>query len=191
MQNIYERIPKYENSHFTMRLVSLMDCHDLLQVYSDKNAQRYFNSDNCHGDNFAYDSIERMKKSIEYWQEKYYHKDFVRLSIINRKNEKIIGTIELFNRQSTDYFTNCGILRIDLHSEYENYFVLNNILGLIMPSIYDDLECERVASKVVPEAICRAKILKGFGFIHTDAKLIGDDGVEYDSYYVAEKLFQL
>ena len=29
-----------------------------------------------------------------------------------------MGTIELFNRKAKDYFNNCGLLRLDLRSDY-------------------------------------------------------------------------
>lgn len=37
-----------------MRFVSEDDTDDLSEVYSDKNALPFFNSDNCDGDNFYY-----------------------------------------------------------------------------------------------------------------------------------------
>ena len=50
--NIYENCPVLENEKFIIRLFKNEDCDDLLEVYSDKNALPFFNSDNCDGDNF-------------------------------------------------------------------------------------------------------------------------------------------
>ena len=58
--NIYEECPVLENDLFLLRMVEENDIKDLLKVYSDINAVPLFNSDNCHGDNFYYETIERM-----------------------------------------------------------------------------------------------------------------------------------
>lgn len=36
-------------------------------MYSDKNALPFFNSDNCHGDNFYYPNEDRMRQAIKFW----------------------------------------------------------------------------------------------------------------------------
>ena len=54
MQNVYENCPVFENERFEFRLLTEGDIDDLLEVYSDKNALPFFNSDNCDGDNFYY-----------------------------------------------------------------------------------------------------------------------------------------
>lgn len=58
MSNVYEKCPKFENEQFLLRFVEETDALDLLEVYSDKNALPFFNSDNCHGDNFYYPTEE-------------------------------------------------------------------------------------------------------------------------------------
>ena len=58
--NIFEKCPILENEKFFIRLFQMDDCDDLLNVYSDKNALPFFNSDGCDGDNFYYATKERM-----------------------------------------------------------------------------------------------------------------------------------
>ena len=60
--NIYETCPVLESEKFLIRLFEQKDCDDLLKVYSDKNALPFFNSDNCNGDNFYYDTKGKMEK---------------------------------------------------------------------------------------------------------------------------------
>ena len=54
MSDVYENCPAFENDKFLLRFSQLDDAEDLVSVYSDKNALPFFNSDNCHGDNFYY-----------------------------------------------------------------------------------------------------------------------------------------
>ena len=58
MENVYEKCPSFEGDKYLLRLVTIDDAKDLLEVYSDKNAVPFFNSDNCNGDDFHYDTLE-------------------------------------------------------------------------------------------------------------------------------------
>ena len=80
--NIYENCPVLENEKFIIRLFMNEDCDDLLEVYSDKNALPFFNSDNCDGDNFYYATKERMTEAIDFWNMSYRNGWFVRLSVV-------------------------------------------------------------------------------------------------------------
>ena len=64
MGDIYTECPTLENDLFIMRFVTKDDSADLLEVYSDKNALTFFNSDNCHGDNFYYSTKEKMDSIV-------------------------------------------------------------------------------------------------------------------------------
>ena len=61
----YVSFPVLGNKRFWLREIQEGDINDLLKVYSDKEAVKYFNSDNCDGDDFYYTTIERMKRAIE------------------------------------------------------------------------------------------------------------------------------
>ena len=117
--NIYESCPVLENEKFILRLFQNEDCDDLLKVYSDKNALPFFNSDNCDGDNFYYDTRERMTEFIGFWNMAYENGWFVRLSIVDKTVSAVVGTVELCLRVSEDEFNNMGILRVDVRSDYE------------------------------------------------------------------------
>jgi hypothetical protein len=57
-QTVYENCPVFQNENFSLSLVQQNDLNDLLKVYSDKKSVPFFNSDNCHGDNFYYATSE-------------------------------------------------------------------------------------------------------------------------------------
>lgn len=184
MLNVYETCPHYENDKYELKFVANEDCVDLLQVYSDKKSVPLFNSDNCGGDDFYYTTMDRMKEAIAYWHFEYERQGFVRWSIKDKNACIVIGTIELFNRSSNDYFNNCGLLRLDLRSDYEVSQEIESILSLIAPFTFDLFKCDKVATKVIPVAEERIKAVSNQGFVYTEEKVIGHDGKEYDSYYV-------
>ena len=85
------------------------DSEDLLEVYSDKNALPFFNSDNCHGDNFYYQTIERMNEAIDFWLDSYENKWFVRWTIIDKKKSKV----PLYSVERAEAFTGYGFTKSD------------------------------------------------------------------------------
>lgn len=184
MQNVYEVCPQFENERYLLRLVSERDCGDLLQVYSDPKAVPLFNGDNCNGDDFYYTTEDRMKQAIEFWLFSYDKGYFVRWVIVDKATGEAIGTIELFHRDAEDHFTNCGLLRLDLKSDYERRAEIRSILSLIVPPAFDAFYCDKVATKAVPEAEERISALRDMGFAPSDEKLVGHDGTEYGSYFV-------
>lgn len=185
MINPYEKCPVYENKNYLLRMVNDSDASDLLLVYSDKKAVPFFNSDNCNGDDFHYTSLKRMQEQIEFWHQEYKKKYYVRWVIFDKNVSCAIGTIELFNRKAHDYFNNCGLLRIDLRSDYEKQAYIFEILSLIIPSAFELFECQMIATKVPPFASERKLAVSQLGFSASDEKLIGGhDKKIYTDYYI-------
>ncbi|NFO79409.1 GNAT family N-acetyltransferase [Clostridium botulinum] len=187
MNNVYVSCPEFENERFRLRFISIEDCDDLLKVYSDKKAVALFNGDNCDGDDFYYTTHERIKQALDYWKFEYDRKGFVRWSIIDKINNNVIGTIEVFHRDAKDYFTNCGLLRLDLRSDYEIKDNIIDILNLIIDKTYSLFECNMIATKALPIANERINALNTLNFSPTENKLIGHDGTEYSSYYFKKR----
>ena len=183
MKEVYEQCPILDNDKYLLRLVDIGDAKDLLKVYSDEKAVPYFNSDNCNGDDFFYKTHERMQDAVNYWIFEYERKGFVRWAIIDKSSNEAIGTIELFNRKSKDYFNSCGLLRLDLRSDYENQDCIFSILSIIIPSTYNLFNCNMIATKAALFAKERIYALKHMGFSETKNKLVGNDGTEYGDYW--------
>ena len=184
MTNPYEKCPVYENETYLLRLLAPSDAPDLFSVYSDEKAVPLFNSDNCIG-GFHFTSLEQTQTAIKFWLQSYERKEFVRWSIVDKKIEKAVGTIELFNRRAEDYFNNCGLLRLDLRSDYERAESIFEILSLITPAIPELFECRMIATKVPPFASERKLAVERLGFAASEEKLVGGhDGKKYSDYYV-------
>lgn len=128
-----------------------------------------------------------MQNVIAAWQGEYQRKGFVRWSIIDKSKEEVIGTIELFHRNADDYFTDCGLLRLDLRSDYENASEIESILSLIVPRTFEMFKCDKVATKVIAEANERKNALLKMNFVLSNEKLVGHDGKKYGYYFVLHK----
>lgn len=188
MTSVYESVPGFENEKYLLRFVKEEDAADLLKVYSDKNALPFFNSDNCHGDNFYYPTIERMNQAVDFWLKSYKSKWFVRWAVIDKASAEVVGTIELFHREADDYFNHCAVLRFDLRSDYENRDVIEEIAGLIEKDSYELFGTERLITKVPVYAVERMAAFEARGFVKSEEFLIGSmDGYAYKDYWEKRK----
>lgn len=177
--NIYKDCPIYKTEVLSLKLTSLEDAVELLKCYSDKKAVPFFNADNCHGDDFYYTTIERMKEAVDFWQYSYEHRQFIRLTVILNATKEIIGTIEMFKSDAENEFNPFGILRIDLKSKYERQQYIDEILQIVNQYFYKDFEVNSILTKATPNSMERIVSLKTKGYVPTNKKFM-----VYDDYFV-------
>ncbi|MBR3103786.1 MAG: GNAT family N-acetyltransferase [Lachnospiraceae bacterium] len=187
MANVYEECPVLENERWRLRLVEKSDAENLLNVYSDKNALPFFNSDNCDGDNFYYPTKEQMDKAIDFWLYSYREKWFVRWVIIDKTVSKAIGTVELFHRPDNGDFGEVGVLRLDVGSAYEKSDLLNSMFALILPPAYELFDCDRIISKIPVYAVERIDAAEKYGFTKSEQYLIGKGDYAYNDYWIVSR----
>lgn len=184
--DVYKNSPVLESENFIIREVRISDTYDLLQVYSDEKAVPFFNGDNCHGDDFHYTTKERMSEAIKFWQFSYDNGYFVRWSIVDKRLDAAVGTIELFHRDDTSpIYDNCGLLRLDLRSDYEKESIIKEILSVIMPAVYE-LFGDKVVTKVKFFATERLAAVKALGFVLPKEGFKLQNEEECRDYYVAK-----
>lgn len=180
-KDVYEECPTYKNELITLRKTNQEDLEELLKCYSDEKSIPLFNSDNCHGDNFNYTTLEKMRKAIEFWEYSYENRYFVRWTVIlNDTNEKI-GTIEMFHREVEDEFNHYGVLRIDLQSKYETQSIIEAILAVSNEFFYESFNVNSIITKAIPIANERIVSLNKMGY-----KPINKKFMVYDNYYCRE-----
>lgn len=163
-----------------MRKTEKQDLEGLFKCYSDEKAVPFFNSDNCNGDKFYYNTISKMEKAIDFWEYSYSSRQFVRWTIKLNTTNEIIGTIEMFHSEYAHYeFDYYGVLRIDLMSEYEDQHILESILSVANEFFYEAFEVKTILTKAIPEAKKRICALKNRGYSAINKKFM----MLYDDYY--------
>lgn len=177
--DVYRICPTYQGNNITLRQTVLEDAEDLLRCYSDPQAVPLFNSDNCHGDDFYYKTIERMRAAIEFWNISYEKRHFIRWTIIDTDSNSKIGTVEMFHRIAEDAFNHFGVLRIDLQSKYERREYIEDILAIANAQFYADFMVENILTKAIPTALERIAALQNKGYEPLKQKLM-----IYDHYLV-------
>ncbi|MBD5426355.1 MAG: GNAT family N-acetyltransferase [Treponema sp.] len=182
--NIYTACPSFESDRYLLHPVQDNDAEALLLVYSDEKAVPLFNSDNCHGDDFHYMDLDRMRKAIDFWKQSYQNGQFVRWTLVDKTAGTAIGTVEGFRREAQDYFTDCALLRLDLRSDYETSQAIVQIFSLIAEPSFELFGCGKVAIKAIPAAQERIAAIGQLGFSASPEKLVGHDGTLYGDYFV-------
>jgi ribosomal-protein-alanine N-acetyltransferase len=179
IEDVYAECPSYEKNLITLRQTNRDDAKELLSCYSDEMSVPFFNSDNCHGDNFYYTTIDRMRQAIDFWDISYKNRYFIRWTIILNGADKKIGTIEMFHRTAEDEFNHYGVLRIDLQSNYETKEIISEILEIADENFYDAFNVKAILTKAIPEAAERIISLEEKGYQTLGRKLLS-----YDDYFV-------
>lgn len=185
--NVYEQLPSFDGENFKLRGVKESDAEDLLKVYSDEKAVPFFNGDNCHGDDFHYTTIERVSGAIKFWLWSYDNGYFVRWAVVDKSSNSAVGTIELFHHDDeAAAYDNSGLLRLDLRSGYENEAAIKEILTLIKQPVFD-LFGDKIVTKVKSFASDRLAAVKSLGFILPEQPLKGQNGEEFNDYFVLKR----
>lgn len=158
--NVYKNCPQYETTTFLFRQVAVQDAKDLLCCYSDKKSVSRMNSDFCTSD-FYYTDIAEMEECIKFWLKEQKAERYVRLSIIHKEKNKVIGTVEVMSGEA-------AVLRIDLANAYENASNIEEILKLAVLKFIKDFKIigMKIKTSNTPE---RISSLEKFGFIPSES----------------------
>jgi len=178
-KDVYTYCPVFTGDVITLKQTTMEDAEELLKCYSDKAAVKFFNSDNCNGDDFYYTTIERMTQAINFWDFSYKNKYFVRWTIVLNDTNKKIGTIEMFHREADDEFNHYGMFRLDLQSKFEKENYIDDILEIVNENFFELFNVEYILTKAIPDAEDRIKALKKKAFSPLNKKLR-----VYDDYFV-------
>ena len=153
----YKCRPAYETEQFLLRLVAPEDTEDLWRCYSNPDAIRLFNSDNCtYGFGGLDLTIEEMRGCIDSWIKAYCARDFVRFAVVAKDTGRAVGTVEIFASKH-------GILRIDVLPEYENQAALTALL-VLADNFFEAFQCTEIVTKAIPAAAERLASLEQCGY---------------------------
>lgn len=177
--NVYENCPSFITQRFWVRLVREEDALGLLAVYSDRDAQPYFNADNCTSD-FRYKTLEEMRSCVEMWLWSYRHGQFVRWTVL--QDNVPVGTVEMFRRDDGPDGRGCGVLRMDVHSHYEFDDVFDELLDAMLEPLHEHFGCGTILTKAPRFAHRRQSSLRLYGF-EPAPPLTGHDGRPLEDYW--------
>ncbi len=178
--NVYESCPTFLSPRFNLRLIRREDAPGLLEVYSERAAQKYFNSDDCLSD-YRFATLWEMENCIDTWLKAYQAGEYVRWTVLRLGCP--VGTVEMSRRDEGLDGKGCGLLRMDLMSMYEFSDVHDELLRTILPEMHRLFSCARILTKALPVMEKRRLALVLHGFIPSQRPMIGWDGIEYGGYW--------
>ena len=161
--DVYQNCPIIEIERFILRLVKESDAEELLECYSNTKSQRFFNADYCTND-FCYTSLDEMQECIRFWLECYKTRGFVRFAIIDRIQNKAVGTMEMFCGKSWLNGLDGGCLRLDILPEYETENHIFKLVNMANTNFFELFGAEFIVIKAIPEATERITALKRAGY---------------------------
>ncbi len=179
--NVYETCPVFITPRFNLRLTCREDVPGLLKVYSDSQAQPYFNADNCTS-RFRYRTMQEMEDCVNIWVWSYEHGYFVRWTIL--QGETPVGTVEMFRRDDGDHGEGCGVLRMDVGHLYEFDDVFSELLDAMLQPMHDLFSCGQMLTKAPSFAHQRQSALKAHGFRPAPGAVKDPDGQPLNDYWV-------
>jgi predicted transcriptional regulator YdeE/RimJ/RimL family protein N-acetyltransferase len=176
----YSTCPVYESENFILRLVQRKDADELLGCYSDLSAVQLMNADNCIND-FHYTTLKEMHACIDFWLDEYRRKSFVRFSVIDKRDGRAVGTIEMFgtsgdHRQSARF----GVLRVDLRSSYECSCYIAELIRVANEHFYKLFNVAHIVIKAIPAAAKRITALEECGY----SKIDRNKFLPFNDYYI-------
>jgi len=180
--NPFIQCPELTTKHYKIRLVEPYDAKNLLSCYSDKEAVKRFNADNCPMD-FYFDDESELKKLIDFWLLEYSEGGYVRFSIVDQNSNTAFGTIEIFSKPTHhNVYGEVGVLRLDLPSTYETSKTITELLDLVDKEFPRLFSINSVITKAIPFAKERIKVLEQMGY-----KNLNDQSVtKYDHYFIKQ-----
>lgn len=181
MPSIFIHQPTFASTELTLRPLRPEDAEALLAVYGDECAVPYFNGDNCHGDNFYYQTLDRVRQAMDFWAFSCREGYFVRWAIVENDGDRVVGTVELCDREQDGDID--LILRIDLRHDRERAEMVAAVLKALLPEAQGYFRGQAVVTKCWPYAGVRQKALEDFGFVPDERPIIGVDGTVYGDYW--------
>ena len=188
MNSLFSKRLLIENNNYKIRLVNHKDLSYLLNIYSNHENLEYINKDDSNGDDFYCENIDILKEKFKFWKFAYKSKWFIKLSIISKKENEVIGLIELLYRKSYDSFNDTIVLKLDLLLEKENKDIIKEIFELVNDKVLTNVKYNKIATKATPIMIERQNALLELGYKLSNRILIGmDDNKEYKHYFIKNK----
>lgn len=166
-----------KTAHYALRPVQTEDASALLKCYSDENAVRRMNSDNCQG-TFLMKMEEDVRRAISFWQN---DPCLERCSIVSLEEDTAVGTVEFHYKEEE----RTHVLRLDLCSAQET----EDCIAELLPALCEEGFCrfpeaQYAVMKAFPQDTARCAALKKSGF--AGEKDFGG----FANYYETERPFR-
>ncbi|WMJ80570.1 GNAT family N-acetyltransferase [Clostridium sp. MB40-C1] len=151
---VFEKFPILSGNVYNLRQVKETDCKDILDIYSDNDTVRY------EGMN-TIESIDKVKNYIEFINEGYNKKMFVRWGITYKEDDKLLGLISLHH---FDYLNAKAEVGYILNKKYWGKGIMTRNLSLVINYAFNELKLHRLEAVIHPANIASINLAERLGF---------------------------
>jgi len=131
------------------------DAEDLFQIFSNPQVMRYWSHP-------VWESIASAREQIEQDEVELAEGDHLRMGIIRKQDETLIGTCSLFSFDVQNRRCEVGYA---LHPEFWHQGFMQEALCLLLNFAFDTLDLNRIEADIDPRNVASAKSLERLGFL--------------------------
>jgi RimJ/RimL family protein N-acetyltransferase len=131
------------------------DAEELFQIFSNPQVMRYWSHP-------AWETIASAREQIEQDEVELAEGDHLRVGIIRKQDEALIGTCSLFAFDIQNRRCEVGYA---LHPDAWHQGFMQEALGLLLNYAFDTLDLNRLEADIDPRNVASAKSLERLGFL--------------------------
>jgi len=152
--SMFSKFPRLETSRFVLREVSMNDCEDIFDIYCDEEAVRF------QGVN-AMETMEQARKSVNFFQNGFEDKKFVKWCIARKEDNRVIGVITLHEINIWHMKAEIGYM---LNRRYWNQNVMSEAGERMLKYAFNEVGFNRIEASIHPENIASIRLSEKLGF---------------------------
>lgn len=152
-------VPQLETERLILREFDYKDVEDLYEYCKDEEVTKFVGVD-------TYENIETAQDRIDFLKAQYAQESKLCWAIEERKNKKVIGSVDLFN---ICYEKNMGEIGYMLNKSYWNKGYMTEAVNRVLKFGFEDIGLREIIGKCIVSNISSQRVLEKVG--------MKDDGI--------------
>lgn len=169
---MFEIFPILETNRFILRQVKDGDCGDIYDIYSEKEAVKYQQTN-------PMTTIEQAKKSVEAFLRGFNEKRFIRWCITEKEADKVLGLITLNNFDRNNSSATIGYM---LNKRYWRKNIMSEVGEKVINYGFKTLNLHRIEASIHPDNIASIKLCSKLGFLEEGLRKESAYNIATDGY---------
>lgn len=148
--------PRFDSERLQIRMIQNSDIEELYEIYADPEVMKYWS-------HLPFTKRDQAKEMIADAEKAVKEGSSLRLAIIYKPEEKLIGTLSLFNFNESSRRAEVGYI---LSNRYWRKGLTTEALNVLITYSFHELNLNRLEADIDPDNIASAMLLQKCGFEH-------------------------
>lgn len=154
IDDIFNQFPKLETENLILRQISFDDEKEIFDVYSDKEAMKYFGK-------HPYKSIAEATGMVYTVINAFQNKEGIRWGITFKPSDKLVGSAGIWRLDKKNFR---GEIGFELSPKYWGKGIMFEALSAIIKFGFEKMNLHSIEGNVDPENTSSIKLLEKLGF---------------------------